>query len=407
MVTFLAFLVSPTYTYPYLGELEKTFLLSACRSANLRAILHDQATLEVVDELAKTFDTVIGGDRRGSRLSDLRNPSQHLQILGKRKLKELETKISSALLAQSTDPDSLTPRHLPDSNAYTYKKLVIRGTQFQTEDSLPADSHIFCEHQGIQHYGRIKSIFLPPGQEDTTTVLLAIQRYMPLSEEDTAKDPYRLWGFSGGELVYNRFLEDYLIIKPEQVIGHIAKTTLGHVLGITVECVHVLPLDQVSPAFFAVSSPAYGLAAQVRLRRTQSPFGGVWRCVMAMFGKPGLSIVYALGTHLYLVSGIHDLGAFFTKWRPPSINSRPSVLGGSTLALFHDHIHGILLLRPLDRIPRLKYFSSIRILSSREIPSTRGWDSPPGVHLRYRPPGSYLYSDGRCPNFVGLGPNRG
>lgn len=214
-------------------------------------------------ELVETFDTVIGGDRRGSRLSDLRNPSQHLQALGKRKLKKLETPISDALLAQSANPDGLAPCHPPNFDTYTYKKLVIRGTQFQTEDSLLADSYISCEHQGTQHYGRIKSIFLPPGQEDTATALLAIQRYMPLSEEDKAKDPYRLWGFSGGELVYDRFLEDYLIIKPEEVIGHIAKTTLGCVFGITVECAQVLLLDQVAPMLFTVLSPAHDLTAQV------------------------------------------------------------------------------------------------------------------------------------------------
>lgn len=196
-------------------------------------------------ELVKAFDTVIGGDRRGSRLSDLRNPSQHLQVLGSRKLKELEAPVFSALLAQSTNPDSHF-NHPPDQNAYTYNKLVISGTQFQTGDSLPADSYIACEHQGDQYCGRIKRIFLPPGEEDTATVLLAVQCYAPLSEEDKLKDPYRLWGFSGGELFYHRFLKDYLIIKPEEVVGHIAKTALGYVFGINAECVHVLPLDQVA-----------------------------------------------------------------------------------------------------------------------------------------------------------------
>jgi len=249
--------------------------MNACRGANLRAILHDQVTLKVVDELVKKFDTFIGGDRRGSRLSDLRNPSQCLQVLGKRKLKELETLISLAFLAQTVAPGGLIPQHPPNQIAYTYEKLVISGTQFQTEDSSPANSYIICEHQGTQHCGRIKSIFLPPGQEDTAAVLLAVQRYMPLSEEDKTKDPYRLWGFSGGELFYNRFLEDYLIIKPEEVIGHIAKTALGHVFGITVECVHVLPLDQVSLVLFTTSLPTYNSTAQVRPRRTQSPFSGV------------------------------------------------------------------------------------------------------------------------------------
>lgn len=247
------------------------FLVSACRGANLRAILHNQVTLEVVNELVKAFDAVIGGDRRGSRLSDFRNPSQHLQVLGKRKFKKLETPISAALLAQSMDPDGPSFPHPPGQNAYTYHKLVISGAQFQTEDSLPGDSYIICEHQGIQHRGRIKSIFLPPGQEDPATVLLAIQRYMPLSREDEAKDPYRLWGFSGGELYYNQFLEDYLIVKPEEVVGHIAKTVLGCVFGITVECIHTLPLDQVVLVFLTVSSHTHNPAAAVRSKGAKFP----------------------------------------------------------------------------------------------------------------------------------------
>ena len=248
-------------TYPNLGELERTFLLNACRSANLRVVLHDQATLKIVDELVKTFDTVIGGDRRGSRLSDLRNPSQCLQVPGKRKFERLEEPTFSALLIRSGCHGGLPACRPPNPNTYTYNQLVIRGTQFQTEGSLPADSYIFYEHHGIQHYGQIKHIFLPPGQEDTATVLLAVQRYIALSEEDREKDPYRLWGFCGGELVYNRFHEDYLIIEPKEVIGHIATTTLGHVFGIAIECVHVLPLDQVFPTLFTVSSPAYNLTA--------------------------------------------------------------------------------------------------------------------------------------------------
>ena len=235
--------------------------MNACRNANLQAILCDQATLKVVDELMNAFDAVMGSDRRGSRLSDLRNPSQRLQVPGKRKFKELEEPASSALLTRSGCQGGLRPYRPPNPNVYTYNQLVIRGTQFQTEDSLSADSYIFCEHRGIRYYGRIKCIFLPPGQEDTTTVLLAVQRYVTLSEEDRTRDPYRLWGFCGGELVYDRFHEDYLVIKPEEVIGHIAKTTLGHVFGIVAECVHVLPLDQVVPALFTVSPPAYDLTA--------------------------------------------------------------------------------------------------------------------------------------------------
>lgn len=220
--------------------------MNACRSANLRVLLHDQETSGTINELVRTFETIIGTDRRGSRLSDLRNPSQHLEVIGRRKLEELETPIFSAFHERSTVLGHRAPHHSLSRNAYTYTKLVISGIQFQITNSSEADSCIMCEHEGVQHCGKIRSIFLPPGQDDTATVLLAVQRYTPLSEEDSAKDPYRLWGFSGGELFYDRFLEGYLIIEPKEVIGHIAKTELGRVFGIDAQCVHVLPLDQVT-----------------------------------------------------------------------------------------------------------------------------------------------------------------
>lgn len=265
--------------------------MNACRSANLRAVLYDEATLKVVEEFVKKFNTIIGGDRRGSRLSDLRNPSQHLQVLGRQKLKVLEAPIFSALLAHSMDPDDLAFRHPPDQHAYTYNKLVISGTQFQTRSSLPADSYIICERQGAQHCGRIESIFLPPGQEDTATVLLAVKRYIPLSEEDRKKDPYQLWGFSGGELFYDRFHEDYLIIQLEEVIGHIAKTSLGRVFGIDTECIHVLPLDQVAFTFFTIPFPAYNSTAQVRRRSTKSSSSNIRREMIAVFRELWCGIV--------------------------------------------------------------------------------------------------------------------
>jgi len=263
--------------------------MNACRSANLRVLLQDQEAFDNVNELVRAFETVIGTDRRGSRLSDLRNPSQHLQVPGKRKFEELEAPVFSAFLEWSTVAGTPAPHHPPSRNTYTYSKLVISGVQFKIANSSEADSYIMCEREGVQYCGRIRSIFLPPGQEDTATILLAVQRYTPLSEEDKVNDPYRLWGFAGGELFYDRFLEDYLIIEPEEVIGHIAKTQLGNVFGIDDQCVHVLPLDQVTltpyyanPCLQFISS---GLTWKnpIAFRHTAAPNGRVWNTKVARY----------------------------------------------------------------------------------------------------------------------------
>ena len=196
----------------------------------------------------KTFSSFTGESRRGSRLSDFRNPTQHLKLLGNPKTIHLDDRTHSALRS-STSPESTAhwvdffARHRRKVNVY--KSVVIRGVLFQTGRSAVRDSYVTFESGGEIWCGSIDQILLPEDISDIRSVLLSIETFAPLSSEDQEIDPYRLWGFSGGELFYDHFLDVPSIIAPPQILGHIAKTSVGRVFGIAHPCVHTLPLDQV------------------------------------------------------------------------------------------------------------------------------------------------------------------
>lgn len=230
--------------------MEKTFLLTACRNANLQVLLKGEAVGDTVEELLQAFTSFTAENRRGSRLSDLRNPGQQLKLVGNPKSTHLDERTHSALRS-SVNSAATAPAPWVDfftnnrRKLKAYKKIIIHGVSFQTRRAAARDSYITFENGDEIWSGSIDQILLPEGTADIHSVLLSVETFSPLSLEDQQNDPYRLWGFSGGELFYDLFLDVPLIIAPAQILGHIAKTSIGKVFGIERSCVHTLPLDQV------------------------------------------------------------------------------------------------------------------------------------------------------------------
>jgi hypothetical protein len=189
-------------------------------------------------------------NRRGSRLSDFRGPGQRLKLGGASKLIHLDERTCSALRSFVTSAATAPVPWVRFFGTHrrkvkAYNKIFIHGVSFQTRYSAPRDSYITFENGNEIWSGSIDHILLPEDTADIHSILLSVETFSPLSPEDQQNDLYRLWGFSGGELFYDRFLDIPLIITPTQVLGHIAKTSVGKVLGIDRSCVHTLPLDQV------------------------------------------------------------------------------------------------------------------------------------------------------------------
>ncbi|KAF9790743.1 hypothetical protein BJ322DRAFT_1104391 [Thelephora terrestris] len=231
------------------GQMEKTFLLTACRNANLQVLLKDEAVADTVGGLLNAFASFTGENRRGSRLSDLRNPGQRLKLVGNPRVIHLDERTHSALSSSVTSAENAPAQWVDFFASHrqkikAYKKIIIHGVTFQTRHAAARDSYITFENGAEIWSGFIDQILLPEGSADIHSVLLSIETFSPLSLEDQQNDPYRLWGFAGGELFYDLFLETPLIIAPTQILGHIAKTSVGKVFGIERSCVHTLPLDQ-------------------------------------------------------------------------------------------------------------------------------------------------------------------
>lgn len=210
-------------------------------------LLADETGGRGVEGLLHALQKTADKNRRGTRLSDLRNPEQHLKLVGDPKTMLLDEYMSSALnslpLAAIDAWSDLNTRSL--HRVDTYRKLVVSGVVFQTQSSTLGDSFIAFESGGEVWNGTIQSILLPEGVSDINSTLLLVQVFEPLSLEDQRNDPYRMWGFASGELVYACFLEQPLAIQPSQILGHIATTDVGVVFGMQRPCVHTLPLDQV------------------------------------------------------------------------------------------------------------------------------------------------------------------
>ena len=212
----------------------------------------------MVDGLLNAIGSFTGQSLRGSHLSDFRDPAQHSKLLGNPKSKHLDERTSSALRSATSSgatvhwADFFTKHH---QKVDTYKKITIGGVPYQTRLSAIRDCHITFESRNEIWCGCIDQILLPGGISDIQSVLLSVETFAPLSQQDQEKDPYRLWGFSGGELLYENFLDSPSVIAPTQILGHIVKTSVGKVFGIDRPCVHILPLDEVCTAIFFFFSP--------------------------------------------------------------------------------------------------------------------------------------------------------
>lgn len=255
--------------------MEKTFLLTACRNANLQALLKDETTADTVEELLKVYRSFTDENCRGSRLSDFRNSGQRLKLVGNSKSIHPDDRTLSALLSSITSAEAapaswvnfVTNRR---GKLNTYKKIIINGVSFQSRRSVAKDSYITFESGDEIWSGTIDQILLPEDTTDVDSVLLSIETFSPLSREDQQRDPYRLWGFSGGELFYEVFLRTPLIVTPAHILGHIAKTSVGKVFGIERRCVHTLPLDQVCASASFVTPGIQTHVSSCRMSRRRS-----------------------------------------------------------------------------------------------------------------------------------------
>lgn len=231
---------SPVLHYPipklYVGELEATFTMTACRTANLEWMMHGHGLQDSVRPLVEAFSRVSNEDHRGTRLAD----EAHSPPNKPPKTITLDPHIYNLLLklAPSTSTMGSNPRYTSD--ALELEKVSISGAIYASEKSLPRDSNIIFRRPGgsSQRVGRIKSIF--QGCCDPGKTFLAVSQYRLIVGEDD-RNVYRRFGFAGGFLC-DAECGRLLVVRSEDVICHFAKTALEPKEE---KLMHALPLNTV------------------------------------------------------------------------------------------------------------------------------------------------------------------
>lgn len=235
----------------------------SCRAANLRAILDDAEIRPQVAELLEAFEHLQGEDRRGTRLresmllrSSSSSPAKELKPVT---LEDAHIKALGSFLG-ACNPGTvfvdLRERRRVEGATYLSDRAFhvpscqVHGVTFRSSRDSSKDSNIVFwanSSKTSQGAGRILKIFSytyrgARGQNVDGTYLF-VTPYEELSAADAVHDHYRAYPYVGGRLYY----EDHLpgvIITPEQVVSHFARTPLT-MPGILKPCVHVLSLDKV------------------------------------------------------------------------------------------------------------------------------------------------------------------
>lgn len=244
-----------------------TYLTTACRVANLHAILSDFGA-GVAPELLSAYKNFKNYDGRGTRIFDsvTLQPSIQLEGIGDPGRGRKEIKITPSAFAafkSRLNAEAGETVYVPalqskqqhqiglNDRAVLCTKVMVRGVRYQPLSSSSRNCHIiFRDHRNIaqERPGQIQEILLhkrrlTTGTPMTEETFIVVQTYSPLLDVDIPKDDYRKYGVAGA-LYYAHFENNVVVIRPQDIVCHFAKTTLSS-FPIESPCIHVLPLNRV------------------------------------------------------------------------------------------------------------------------------------------------------------------
>ena len=259
---------------------------SSVREANLQALLSDDSELRThIGDLVGVYENTRTEDVRGTRLAHMvdavcltqQEPgpnliydgtSLHVSSLPDSVLAPFVRFLTCKQQATegSTSLDGLPgPTAIP-REAKFLDKFLLRGVEYSTECCRMRNSHVLLQcfqsdASGAPNHpvpGQITHIFFhsnvptgipysPPHDHNLLhpDFYLCVQPYLPLQPKLSNIDQmYRKFSFAGG-FVCRRELAPAIIIKPCDIISHVAVTPLdvkGH------QVLHILPMDRVCPS---------------------------------------------------------------------------------------------------------------------------------------------------------------
>ncbi|KAI9056595.1 hypothetical protein FKP32DRAFT_1542724, partial [Trametes sanguinea] len=266
------------------GDLEMTMMMSSCRNANLKPLLSSPSVRSAMPIFVHELERLSTEDRRGMRLDAARRllPEllQQQSQTSKDKSVDLDEATFLALLRR-LNHESTSIRYVADwadtevnaqllsREARMTSKLDISGVFYKPRPVAAGDSNVIFVHptDGRRCAGHIERIFHHCRlSADGTTIddtYLVAKPLMELAPEEVVHDPYRRFGRVGGWLCYAECEIETILLRPDDILCHFAKTMLGE-LRLTGkwlcvvegddtkgrEYVHVRPLDRVSCHYF-------------------------------------------------------------------------------------------------------------------------------------------------------------
>jgi len=236
---------------PALGELELTFTMTACRAANIEALMDGGYIPTAAQELANAFTTVANEDHRGTRLAD----ETHFPPTKPPTRTRLDPRtfhLLTQLIVDTTDRSDAW--NLVTAEVLELEKFTISGVIYSDHKSLPRDSNIIFQRPGRASHcvGRVDSIFQPGDGRSPGTTFLAVSQFS-LVREHPMQDVCRRFGFAGGYICTEDRVT-HRVIRASDVICHFARTPMeleGRGL------VHVLPLNTVCSSIRLFFSPNF------------------------------------------------------------------------------------------------------------------------------------------------------
>lgn len=294
-----------------------------CSGANIRAMMKNSPLPDDIGELlGPIFCRVFDGDSRGTMLNDALagiTPdaiddtayanSKRFMKLSERTHRMLEERL------HKEQHSHLPPKRILREPVLFQQSVTHLARRYSTFRTSLGDSRVIYGDfpHGDWAAGRITHIFVwsQSGREDT--VYLVIEPLSPLRSIDIKFDRYRTYPLAGGKLFYNRFTPETALITLDEVVAHFAGTTY-YVGDLPHECIHVLPLDRVSP----------GSVALLREAMTHHYHSGItYRCASVISRNSlGLSVYlsylnpnfFLLGKHIRAVV-VHFVSHGYTAQR--------------------------------------------------------------------------------------------
>ncbi|KAJ2911854.1 hypothetical protein MD484_g8563, partial [Candolleomyces efflorescens] len=248
------------------GDIEKTYLFTSARKANLLALITLKKIRASVATMYQRLQKVVNPDARGTRLHDMLSTSSGVRCIPKIKVNLTPNSLESLATLLNSEEDfgvNYIPAHTTlviESGSLFLHPLVsvlpsikLFGTTYRPFSRAPRDSNVLiCSGSvdGLPYLpARIEEIFTHEREstdmELKSEVFFSVRLLRALPQELVKKDWFRGFGLVGGSLWSTIYEGRSQIIRPSSIMCHFASSILeASATGFDCDATHILPLDR-------------------------------------------------------------------------------------------------------------------------------------------------------------------